>query len=230
MKELSIYKKGKIIGVSLVDDSDYEVQSKFRWFEDKDGYIYRRKQINKVCFRLLLHREIMKCPDGLLVDHRNHNRRDNQKENLRICTSANNNHNRESDQHSSKYKGVFWNKVINRYQTKIMCKGVHLNLGISFTEEHGALLYNKKAKELHGEFAVLNELPYSEADILLSEGLRRKFILKPKTSKYVGVKKQRNSWIAYYKQEYLGSFKTEDEAGKVVDDYELSRNSVYIKG
>ena len=42
---------------------------------------------------------------------------------------------------------------------------------------------------------------------------------KQKTSKYKGVKKQKNRWIAYWKGKYLGSFLTEDEAYEKVCNY-----------
>lgn len=223
MREINVYKCGEIIGTTKVDDEDFDIQNKYKWFKDKDGYIYRRKQKNKVTYRLLLHREVMNCPSNLLIDHWNHDRSDNQKGNLRKCSYASNNHNRVSDKHTSKYKGVFWNKRIGRFQTKIMCKGRNLNLGISFTEDYGAYLYNKKAMELHGEFAFLNIIPPLDK-ILRDEKKIKAENLKSKTSKYVGVKKQKNRWIAYWKSKYLGSFLTEEDANEAVVKYKEDIN------
>ena len=37
-----------------------------------------------------MHREIMKPPKGMDVDHKNHNKLDNTRESLRVCTHAEN--------------------------------------------------------------------------------------------------------------------------------------------
>ena len=56
-------------------------------------YICHRKQNHK-CYKL--HRYIMDCPEGMEVDHINHDTLDNRKSNLKICTRWENQQNLRS--------------------------------------------------------------------------------------------------------------------------------------
>jgi hypothetical protein len=102
-------------------------------------------------YEIRLHRLIACAVDGLFVDHINGNTLDNRRENLRVCTNAENTRN-QSDRHRNKtgYKGVV--KVKNKYKAKIMFEGRGIHLGYFNTPEEASLIYEKKAKELFGEF------------------------------------------------------------------------------
>lgn len=60
------------------------------WYETNNGYIMH-KGLNG---SILLHRFVLDFPQGKVVDHINHNRKDNRKQNLRICTQKENVYNR----------------------------------------------------------------------------------------------------------------------------------------
>ena len=75
--------------VSLVDDGDYKMLKQFKWsaiVTPRTAYAYRsywdkeKKSVRSVS----MHRLIMDFPDGMQVDHINHNGLDNRKENLRV--------------------------------------------------------------------------------------------------------------------------------------------------
>ena len=68
---------------AMVDDEDYDRLVKYRW-GFSDGYAVRDHK------RIAMHREIMQCPKGLVVDHIDGNRMNNQKYNLRIMTQSEN--------------------------------------------------------------------------------------------------------------------------------------------
>ena len=66
---------------------------------------------------VMMHIEILDVPVGLIHNHKNNNGLDNHKSNLRICTNAQNQHNRKPNQGTlecleidatSGYKGICW--------------------------------------------------------------------------------------------------------------------------
>jgi hypothetical protein len=104
-----------------------------------------------------MHRQITSAPPGLVVDHINHNGLDNRKDNLRLCTRAQNALNqRPRKGTSSRYKGVYWHERDKRFYAQISHKGRRYHLGSYKSEIQAAKAYDKKAKELFGEFAHLN--------------------------------------------------------------------------
>ncbi len=142
---------------AIVDDDDYEHLNKYKWCALKTHnnkfYAVRRKN-NKT---IIMHRQIMNVPEGLVVDHIDGNGLNNRKNNLRICTQAQNIHNsRPRRNRSSKYKGVFWDKVNKKWSTNIRKGDKRIYLGGFDDEIEAALAYDRKAAELFGEFAYLN--------------------------------------------------------------------------
>lgn len=76
-----------------VDQDDWLRLCGYKWHIVKSrGGIYagRSKRIGKHFIKILMHRIIMNCPDGLMVDHKNGKTLDNRKENLEICTNSEN--------------------------------------------------------------------------------------------------------------------------------------------
>lgn len=92
------------------------------------------------------------------VDHIDHNGLNNQKSNLRNCTHRQNAMN-NSSRGSSKYLGV---SIVGRGRQKGMISAEikmnyrKIHIGVFSTEIEAAKAYDKKAKELFGEFANLN--------------------------------------------------------------------------
>jgi hypothetical protein len=90
------------------------------------------------------------------IDHIDHNGLNNQKDNLRICTRKENLRNSRTRSKISKYKGIKLNTRTGKYGARIKINGEYLWLGTCESEELAALAYDKKAKEIFGEFACLN--------------------------------------------------------------------------
>lgn len=89
------------------------------------------------------------------VDHINRIKTDNSWNNLRIANVNENSQNKVLNvEKTSKFRGV--RKVNSKWRSNIKCNGVEYHLGYFNTEIEAAIAYDKKALELHKEFAVLN--------------------------------------------------------------------------
>ena len=121
------------------------------WYYPPNGNRGRRRAT------LPIHRLIMDAPKGMEVDHINGNPLDNRKSNLRICTIAENLRNKGAGKNNtSGYKGVSWVKRNKRWLAQIKHNGKQVYIGHYKNKEEAARAYDKKAKELHGEYAYLN--------------------------------------------------------------------------
>lgn len=97
---------------------------------------------------VLLHRWITKCPDHLQVDHINKDVFDNRKENLRIVTNRENQHNRVGQ---SRIIGAYRNnarKSLNSWIARIQINRKTKHLGAFKTQEEAGIAYQKALKEL----------------------------------------------------------------------------------
>ena len=101
-----------------------------------------------------MHREIIKVPDNLVVDHINHNGLDNRKANLRPATKAQNAWNRKI--HTGKFKGVTWSKGRKKWFVRLRCAGKRISIGFFDDQIEAAKAYDEAAKKYRGQFAVLN--------------------------------------------------------------------------
>lgn len=171
MKEIELTKGMK----TLVDDEDYDMLSKYSWQASQAGKYYYAKRsttINKKTVGFKMHRVLMGNPKGMCVDHIDGNTLNNQKSNLRICTTTENKKNRRAKiQNTSKYLGVclsvqkikhitkdgmIRNYIYKKWMATIGINRKIKNLGYFNTEEDAARAYNEAAKKYHGEFANLN--------------------------------------------------------------------------
>jgi HNH endonuclease len=144
--------------VAYVDDEDFAYLSQFHWFATKGPhtwYARRKKSINGRQLGILMHREILDAPKGILVDHIDHDGLNNQRINLRLCSQAENQHNQRLRCGTSKYKGVF-QRGRGKWHAQLRVNDLRLHLGDHDTEEDAARAYDAKAKEIFGVFAFLN--------------------------------------------------------------------------
>lgn len=159
MKEIQLT-QGK---VALVDDADLIYLNQWKWYASKVKNVYyakRNSYENGVNKNIKMHRQILNILDakGIEGEHKDGNGLNNQRSNLRIATRSQNNANIPSrDKSSSKYKGVTYCKRDGNWEATITKNRVKTYLGRFEIETDAALAYNKKAVEVHGEFARLNE-------------------------------------------------------------------------
>ena len=203
---------------ALVDGCDFEELSQYRWYLDTGGYACRSlhgQRPNKES----MHRRIMNAPSGMQIDHINHNKLDNRRENLRVATHTQNTQNRcPKPTDSSRYKGVGWDKERSMWTAKISVNKRTVNLGRFTTQREAALAYNEAATKLFGEFAYLNDVPIVDLhDCPVPKAERIP------TSAYRGVSwsTRDNRWVVHvavgHRVVYGKNFTDELEAAKAYD-------------
>lgn len=135
-----------------VDFEDIKRMEQYVWYCD-GRYVYA-----KTPRKLYLHRFLMDAPTGKQVDHKNGNKLDNRKANLRVCSSKENTRNQTGGKGLSGVKGVYWDKKNKKWIASIMVDYKYKNLGRFSTIEEAARRYNQAAKEYFGEFGKVNIL------------------------------------------------------------------------
>lgn len=139
---------------AIVDEDDYDRVSNYNWHISGNGYA--KGHING--FLTLMHRFVMGITDPTIhIDHIFHNKLDNRKSQLRLCVNSQNHMNQRPQKgKSSKYKGVSFSKARRMWIANINYNRKMYNLGGFHDEKDAALTYNKKAKEIFGDYAYLN--------------------------------------------------------------------------
>ncbi len=144
---------------TIVDIDDLNTLSKYRWYYTGKGYAARRFSVAEGIGIQLMHRQIMGNPYGLTIDHKNQDKLDNQRSNLRLATDAQNKMNSVKPiNNTSGYKGVTWNKRAKKYIAQISHNNKQIYLGHFPDLISAAIAYNDAATELRGDFASLNEV------------------------------------------------------------------------
>jgi len=145
---------------ALVDDEDYDYLMQWKWHAIRAKatfYAVRSVYIKGKRCRIRMHRVILKTPVGLLTDHRDHNGLNNTRGNLRVATKSQNAMNSVCRSNSiSGYKGVVWRKDRAKWTAQIFMNRKGLRLGAFTCPMQAAKAYDKKARELFGEYARTN--------------------------------------------------------------------------
>jgi hypothetical protein len=144
---------------ALVDSADYPLVTEFRWYllRGHNGKLYAYTGRSTY-----MHRLIAQTQPGFETDHVNGDGLDNRRANLRTATASQNRANMgkprrpDGSVHSSRFKGVSWDKSRSKWQAKIVWRGKHKNLGRYESEELAARVYDLAALTQWGEFAQLN--------------------------------------------------------------------------
>ena len=106
---------------AIVDDKDFPILSQWKWYDNNRGYASSVRQINGKTKNFLMHHEILKPPSGLLIDHINGNKLDNQRKNLRIADKSMNAIN-GFKKSKNIYKGINYQKHRKNWRAVITVK------------------------------------------------------------------------------------------------------------
>jgi hypothetical protein len=103
-------------------------------------YAYYRVPLSKPQINKTMHRLLAGAKSEDLVDHVNGNTLDNRRQNLRIATTLENNHNRTrvNGNNTSGFPGVAWHSQQNKWRAYIMIDHHQKHLGCFETKEEAA--------------------------------------------------------------------------------------------
>ncbi|WP_338433251.1 HNH endonuclease [Clostridium tyrobutyricum] len=127
----------------------------YTWCTEGNGYAMSRTFGKAV----KLHRIITGASKAEIVDHIDGNVKNNTLYNLRICKKQQNEFNTKiRSDNTTGFKGVSYDKRRNKYRSYIVYYGKQISLGQYKYKLDAAKAYNRKALELFGKFARLNDL------------------------------------------------------------------------
>jgi hypothetical protein len=108
--------------------------------------------------RLYLHRYILDAKPGDEIDHQDRNGLNCTRSNMRFSTSSQNKCNRgKMSNNTSGYKGVRWSKQKRKWQAVITYEKRTYHAGFFDNKKEAALAYDRRALEVHGQYAKTNE-------------------------------------------------------------------------
>lgn len=137
---------------AIVDKDDYGWLSRFTW-SFSEGYAITTIDGHKVKMRRL----ILSAKKGEFVDHKDGDRLNNARYNIRIATRLENNRNKgKAKGTSSIFKGVCWDRQMGKWRSSITVNHKSIFLGLFNDEHHAALVYDLWAKDIFRESARLN--------------------------------------------------------------------------
>ena len=155
--QIPVKRGGEVCAFALVDASEAWALA-FEW-RLLNGYVFRRhpeRYRRPGCAApIYLHREILKAPKGLTADHRNHDKLDNRRANLRILTQAQNNQNAIPLRAASGHRNVHKTGSGSRqpWKVRIQVAGRSHTLG-SFSDPEAAAQYARAMRRKYLPYAI----------------------------------------------------------------------------
>lgn len=184
-------KHGKVKGYAIVDDDKWHELSKNKWNMNDLGYFSAHVK-GKRC---QMHAYLTNAPKYQIVDHVNRNPSDNRLCNLRFATFKQNAANSSRKKGAkSKYIGVHQHGHSFIAKVGGMCLGTFQTAGLA------AEAYNRKAIELYGEFARLNEV---DPDDMIPSEIQK----APKAVKiYHAKRSKKGQYYGVFRATYTGKY------------------------
>ena len=151
--------EGKVLGRLRKDGTRREICT----HRNKDGYhqTCTRTYPEGIRARLVWYAVNGPIPEGMQINHINHNTSDDRISNLELVTpKENTRYRRKNKRNSSGYTGV--RKLLRKnktlYRASIYVDGKHLHLGLFSSPEEAALAYNNAALLHFRQYAIINHI------------------------------------------------------------------------
>ena len=135
----------------ILSKEDLYLLNEYKIRLDKSNGYYRIYFDKKYQY---LHRFIIGAKKGEIVDHKDRNKLNNSRDNLRIVSYSLNSYNKEIKNKNG--RGIYFDKSGKRYRACISHNNKTLKLGSFKNIIDAKIAYNKKAKELHGVNAYIH--------------------------------------------------------------------------
>jgi hypothetical protein len=150
---------GSVRAYAVVDKPDETWVNQWHWSLDADGYVQRNHLVDGRQRSVKLHRRLLGLThgDGVVGDHRDRDKLNNRRSNLRAITKAGNRQNVSSNRvASSKHRGVTWDAQTQKWAAQVNFtengRRRHVRAGLFDSEEDAA----RAAQALR-----VKHLPYS---------------------------------------------------------------------
>lgn len=148
-------KDGSIRAYAVVDPEDLDDLSQYRWSISGDGCAMRKtpRDINGRQATILMHRQILGLTpgDGLEGDHKDRDKLNNRRYNLRVATHALNSQNQDARGYrgsSSRFRGVSLRKLTGKWKAQIRISGKLHFLGYFDDEEEAGRVAAEARKQM----------------------------------------------------------------------------------
>lgn len=149
---------------AMVDDDDYPSLVEYNWsarVRSHTVYAQRAALLAEPGDIVLMHRQLLGAPSGILVDHADGNGINNCRYNIRVCSDSQNLQNRRRLRTSSApYKGIYYEGP--SWVARITLESRTTTLGRFRSAVEAAIAYNSAAKRVFGAFARLNDIGEDE--------------------------------------------------------------------
>ncbi len=136
------------VAKAIIDKEDILKIAKYKWHLDGRGYV-KSEKIGSI------HRYLLNATKEQMIDHRNRNKLDNRKRNLRFCSKSQNNINTKLYKNNTYgVKGICRHHKINgkKWQAKININKKVRSLGYFDTKEEAITARITAEKQHYGEF------------------------------------------------------------------------------
>lgn len=207
---------------AIVDEADFEMLNAYTWRGQKskstaaNTYVVTTVKTSGKKKHVRMHRLILNAPDGVEVDHENRNTLDNRRDNLRLCTHAQNCMNRGG-------KGI--NFRAGAWDAYIYLRGSYVHLGRYPNRELASRARDAARLHHYGSFANVaypDVKPVPAKDV----AVQAPSLMPRGASGFYGVKIAKRGNQAYWtatiqvdgKTKHLGYFPTPEAAAHAYDE------------